>query len=52
MTLKKIISFGYRYEGGGPDVTPGTVVVDIRNLFRNPNHDRRLRHKRGTDPEV
>lgn len=53
MTLKKIISFGFRHEGGGPNTgIPGVIVVDIRQMFRNPYHDRRLRKKRGTDPEV
>jgi len=50
--LKKIISFGFRHEGGGPNVTPGVVVIDIRKMFRNPYHDPNLRHLRGIDQEV
>lgn len=52
MTLKKIISFGFRHEGGGPNVTPGVVVIDVRKKFRNPYHDKKLRAGRGTDPDV
>ena len=51
MTLKKIISFGFRHEWP-PDPAPGAVILDIRKMFRNPYHDRKLRSKRGTDPEV
>lgn len=51
-TLKKIVSFGFRHEGGGPNVIPGVVVVDIRKMFKNPYHDRKLRYLRGTDPAV
>jgi len=52
MTLKKIISFGFRHEGGGPNVVPGVVVIDIRKMFKNPYHDKTLRYKRGTDLDV
>lgn len=52
MALKQIISFGFRHEGCGPNVVAGVVVVDVRRMFRNPYHDRKLRYKRGTDPEV
>jgi UPF0042 nucleotide-binding protein len=51
MTLKKIISFGFKYEGEPPSPA-GVLVVDIRQMFRNPYHDRKLRYKRGTDQEV
>jgi UPF0042 nucleotide-binding protein len=50
--LKKIVSFGFRHEGGGPNMTPGVVVVDVRNRFRNPFHNPALRNLRGTDPAV
>jgi UPF0042 nucleotide-binding protein len=50
--LKKIVSFGFRHEGGGPNVVAGTVVVDVRKQFRNPYRDKTLRYKLGTDPEV
>ncbi len=33
-------------------MVPGVVVIDVRNLFRNPFHDRRLRPLRGTHPDV
>jgi UPF0042 nucleotide-binding protein len=49
--LKKIVSFGFKHEGE-PDREPGVLVLDVRQLFRNPFHDRKLRNKRGTDPEV
>lgn len=49
--LKRLISFGYKY-GDDPPESPGTVVVDVRQMFRNPFRDRKLRYKRGTDPEV
>ena len=52
MTLKKIISFGFRHEGGGPNVIPGVVVIDVRKAFRNPYHDKKLRKFRGTDAAV
>jgi len=48
--LKKIVSFGFRHDS--PPVEPGTVLVDVRTMFRNPYYNRNLRHKRGTDPEV
>lgn len=50
--LKKIISFGFRHEGGGPNVTQGVIVLDIRQAFRNPYHNKKLRKKRGTDADV
>lgn len=50
--LKKIVSFGFRHEGGGPNVTAGVVVIDVRKMFKNPYHDRRLRYLRGTDKAV
>lgn len=49
IALKKIISFGFRHEGGGPNVVPGVAVFDIRQKFRNPFHDKKLRALRGTD---
>jgi len=52
MTLQKIVSFGFRHNGGGPSVVPGVVVVDVRGMFRNPFHDKTLRHLRGTDKAV
>lgn len=52
MTLKKIVSFGFRHQGGGPNVIPGVVVVDVRKMFRNPYHDPRLRKYRGLDQAV
>lgn len=51
MSLKKIVSFGFKHNGE-PSPVPGVVVVDIRRTFRNPYHDRRLRQKTGQDPEV
>jgi UPF0042 nucleotide-binding protein len=51
-TLKKVVSFGFRHEGGGPNVTEGVAVIDVRSQFRNPFHDRTLRKLRGTDLEV
>jgi RNase adapter protein RapZ len=50
--LQKIVSFGFRHEGGGPNVTAGVVVIDIRKLFKNPYHDRKLRQLKGTDTAV
>ena len=50
MILKKIVSFGYKW--GEPESTPGVIVADTRTLFRNPYHNRSLRYKLGTDPEV
>lgn len=49
--LKKIISFGYRHEWP-PEHGPGVVVVDVRKMFRNPYHNKRLRYGRGTDAAV
>jgi UPF0042 nucleotide-binding protein len=51
MPLKKIVSFGFKYPDL-PEVIPGVVVVDVRNLFRNPHRDRSLRYKTGQDPLV
>ena len=46
--LKKIVSFGFRH-----DPPPaGAVIVDVRQLFKNPYHNVKLRGLRGTDPEV
>jgi RNase adaptor protein for sRNA GlmZ degradation len=50
--LKKIVSFGFRHEGCGPNVTSGVVVIDVRQMFKNPHHNRKLRYLRGTDPAV
>jgi UPF0042 nucleotide-binding protein len=50
--LKKIISFGFRHEGGGPNVIEGVTVIDVRQKFKNPYHDKTLRYMRGTDLEV
>jgi UPF0042 nucleotide-binding protein len=49
--LKKIVSFGYRHEWP-PEAGPGEVVIDVRTLFKNPYHDRKLRYLRGTDAQV
>ena len=49
--LKKIVSFGFRHNGH-PEKEPGAVVVDVRAMFRNPYRNYKLRHKRGTDPDV
>jgi UPF0042 nucleotide-binding protein len=50
--LKKIVSFGFRH-GDTPDrVASGSVVVDVRRMFKNPYFQPALRDKRGTDPEV
>lgn len=50
--LKKIVSFGFKYDEEQNFLGPGIVVVDVRKLFRNPFHNKKLRYKRGTDPEV
>lgn len=52
MTLKKIVSFGFKHPDPPSEFTPGVVVVDVRPLFRNPHHDRSLRSLNGTDPKV
>ncbi len=45
-----IISFGFKY--GGPNSADGPII-DVRRVFnRNPYRSRKLREKRGTDPEV
>lgn len=46
--LKKIVSFGFRHESP----PAGAVIVDVRQLFKNPYHNLKLRSLRGTDPEV
>ena len=51
MPLKKIISFGYKHEWP-PVPEPGVVIVDVRQEFRNPFHNKRLRYKRGVDIDV
>ena len=50
MALKKVVSFGFKHDE--PPSSPGVLVVDIRQIFRNPYHNRKLRDKVGTDPEV
>ena len=52
MTLKKIVSFGFKHPEPPDQTAPGVVVVDVRSLFRNPHRDRSLRYKLGTDPAV
>ena len=52
MTLKKIVSFGFKHPDPPDKTVPGVVVVDVRSLFRNPHRDRSLRYKLGTDPAV
>lgn len=52
VSLKKLVSFGYRYPDVPDGTAPGVVVVDVRNLFRNPYRDRTLRGRPGTDPLV
>jgi UPF0042 nucleotide-binding protein len=49
--LERIISFGYRY-GNPPQQAPGVVIIDVRKMFNNPYHDRKLRNMRGTDLAV
>jgi RNase adapter protein RapZ len=51
MALQKIVSFGFRHEWP-PVESPGTVVVDVRTMFRNPYHNKALRKLRGTDKPV
>jgi RNase adaptor protein for sRNA GlmZ degradation len=43
-----VTSFGYRH--GAPP--PATIVIDVRELLRNPHADPALRHLTGLDPEV
>lgn len=51
--LKKIVSFGFKYQDDRPnDMLPGVVVVDVRPLFRNPHRDARLRYLDGLHPAV
>ena len=47
--LKRIVSFGFKH-----NVTPprGAVVVDVRQMFRNPYTHAELRDRTGRDPEV
>lgn len=45
--LKTLISFGFRQ--GEPEELPGVVVVDVRRMFKNPYHNRSLRHLTGLD---
>lgn len=55
MSLKKIISFGFRHTllpSEQPMMQPGVVIVDVRKMFKNPYHDKKLRHLRGTDEAV
>lgn len=49
--IEKIISFGFRHEWP-PEIVPGVVVIDVRQMFRNPYRDKTLRYLRGTDPRV
>jgi UPF0042 nucleotide-binding protein len=51
MALKKLVSFGFKHDDI-PTTGCGLLVVDIRTVFRNPYHNKALRYKRGTDPEV
>jgi len=48
--LKKIVSFGYKY--APPPKDAGGIVVDVRQMFRNPYANRSLRHKTGFDQSV
>lgn len=52
MPLKKIVSFGFKHPDPPDKFAPGVIVVDVRQLFRNPYRDRTLRYKTGTDPAV
>ena len=52
MTLKKIVSFGFKHPDPPDEFAPGAVVVDVRPLFRNPYRDRRLRDRTGLDAAV
>lgn len=52
MTLKKIVSFGFRHDEGEPETEEGSIVIDVRKMFRNPYHDKKLRQFRGTDDAV
>lgn len=47
--MKTIVSFGFRH-GTPPNDGP---IIDVRSvLSRNPFHNKKLRHLRGTDEEV
>ena len=48
--VKKIVSFGFKHDE--PQSIPGLMVVDVRQMFRNPYRNMSLRYKLGTDPEV
>jgi UPF0042 nucleotide-binding protein len=52
MALKRIVSFGARHQEGTPAAGPGVLVLDIRQKFRNPYHNKKLRKFRGTDADV
>lgn len=48
--VQKIVSFGFRH--GKPSAPQGSMVIDVRELLRNPFHDRRLRKLNGLHPDV
>jgi len=52
MAIQRVISFGFKHPNPPEESIPGTVVVDVRSLFRNPYRDQTLRPKNGLDPAV
>ena len=49
--VQRIVSFGFKYNEP-PTNGPGVVVIDIRQMFRNPHRDPQLRYLNGLDPLV
>lgn len=49
--LKAITSFGFR-QGVAPQATPSSLVIDVRTMFRNPYHNKAIKHLNGTHPLV
>jgi RNase adapter protein RapZ len=48
--VKKIVSFGFRH--GNVPTASDIRVLDVRELFRNPWHNRALRKLKGLHPDV
>lgn len=50
MNDRHIVSFGFLF---GAPKHEGALIIDVRPLLqKNPYHNKKLRHLRGTDPEV
>lgn len=48
----RVVSFGYGHLDDAMDIPPADITVDVRDWFRDPHIDPKLRNLTGLDPAV